>query len=76
MNEGIHLDLDTWIVPGQIRLGFSAFKPSAWWCVCVWCLGLWGFRAPVITLALALVPGAWPAPPPLCFIHGGPGSVF
>ena len=21
MNEGIHLDLDTWIVPGQIRKG-------------------------------------------------------
>ena len=20
MNEGIHLDLDTWIVPGQIRV--------------------------------------------------------
>ena len=24
MNEGIHLDLDTWIVPGQIRKATSA----------------------------------------------------
>ena len=23
MNEGIHLDLDTWIVPGQIRQRFA-----------------------------------------------------
>ena len=27
MNEGIHLDLDTWIVPGQIRKG-NRYTPA------------------------------------------------
>ena len=27
MNEGIHLDLDTWIVPGQIRKANHVYEP-------------------------------------------------
>ena len=32
MNEGIHLDLDTWIVPGQIRMmmGYHMKKLMIW----------------------------------------------
>ena len=33
MNEGIHLDLDTWIVPGQIRkanLGKQIHRPESY----------------------------------------------
>ena len=26
MNEGIHLDLDTWIVPGQIRKDYYYYS--------------------------------------------------
>ena len=28
MNEGIHLDLDTWIVPGQIRKANLCRQPG------------------------------------------------
>ena len=39
MNEGIHLDLDTWIVPGQIRKAGYHHMPIQ---IDGWMVRMWG----------------------------------
>ena len=60
MNEGIHLDLDTWIVPGQIRKANSRL-------LCTQVLGQ-------LTLSVVIFISSFPIL--LVFAVGGLGSEF